>query len=189
MIHDVLSLHSLKLASELISPHKEHREDLSAAMMILNFNSDFDNVFASLHLFSWRERKVFVGYRWCEAFLRGGGGGQPMLGIEILWSQRFCVGYRDRAQGVWGRGNVAEIYMSNLLAAFLLCGRWGCSGLLEGFHVSQRECPKGHWAFLFHMLHLSFPLTISQSKTGIFAQRARVDQAVGLYYRKENLTF
>ena len=26
-------------------------------------------------------------------------------------------------------------------------------------------------------------------KTGIFAQRARVDQAVGLYYRKENLTF
>ena len=27
------------------------------------------------------------------------------------------------------------------------------------------------------------------SKTGIFAQRARVDQAVGLYYRKENLTF
>ena len=27
------------------------------------------------------------------------------------------------------------------------------------------------------------------SKTGIFAQRARVDQAIGLYYRKENLTF
>ena len=27
------------------------------------------------------------------------------------------------------------------------------------------------------------------SKTGILAQRARVDQAVGLYYRKENLTF
>ena len=27
------------------------------------------------------------------------------------------------------------------------------------------------------------------SKAGIFAQRARVDQAVGLYYRKENLTF
>ena len=27
------------------------------------------------------------------------------------------------------------------------------------------------------------------SKTGIYAQRARVDQAVGLYYQKENLTF
>ena len=27
------------------------------------------------------------------------------------------------------------------------------------------------------------------NKTGIFAQRARVDQAVGLFYRKENLTF
>ena len=30
---------------------------------------------------------------------------------------------------------------------------------------------------------------IQASKTGIFAQRARVDQAAGLYYRKENLTF
>ena len=29
----------------------------------------------------------------------------------------------------------------------------------------------------------------SSSRTGIFAQRARVDQAVGLYHRKENLTF
>ena len=30
----------------------------------------------------------------------------------------------------------------------------------------------------------------SSSKTGIFARRARVDQAVGLYYRpKRNLTF
>ena len=28
-----------------------------------------------------------------------------------------------------------------------------------------------------------------QTKTGIFAQRARVDQAIGLYYRKENVTF
>ena len=33
------------------------------------------------------------------------------------------------------------------------------------------------------------PQDHSVSKTGIFAQRARVDQAVGLYYRKENLTF
>ena len=33
------------------------------------------------------------------------------------------------------------------------------------------------------------PNAMNQGKTGIFAQRARVDQAVGLYYRKENLTF
>ena len=46
VIHDFLPLHSLRLASESISPHKEHEEDLLAAMIILNFYNDLDNVFA-----------------------------------------------------------------------------------------------------------------------------------------------
>ena len=34
-----------------------------------------------------------------------------------------------------------------------------------------------------------FSSAVQQAKQEFFAQRARVDQAVGLYYRKENLTF
>ena len=41
-----MSLRSLRLASESISPHKEHEEDLLAALMIPKFYNDLDTVFA-----------------------------------------------------------------------------------------------------------------------------------------------
>ena len=93
----------LKLASKLISPHKGHGEDLSAAMMILGFYNDL-----------------------------AGGGGQLILG-----GRDFVVtAVLDGASWSGTGGGVAGIYMSNLLAAFLLCARWGCNGPLG--------CPKSN---------------------------------------------
>ena len=105
----------LKLASKLISPHKEHEEDLSAAMVILDFYNDL------------------------------AGRAQLILGNREFVVTAVLDGVSWSGLGGWGRGNVAGIYMSNLLAAFLLCARWGCNGTLEGgFHVSQRGSPKSN---------------------------------------------
>ena len=69
------------------------------------------------------------------------------VGATDAWGWGFC------GHSGFGWGVVVGIYMRNLLAAFLLCARWGCNGPLGG--------PKGNSAFLSHMLHLHFPLKMS----------------------------
>ena len=99
VIHDFWLYIHLKLASKLISPHKGHKEDLSAAMIILNFYNDLDNVFSMPSSFFLGREGIFVRCKWCKAFLRGGGG-QLVLGNGdfvvtpdldgVSWS---CPGY------------------------------------------------------------------------------------------------
>ena len=124
----------LKLASKLISPHKGHQEDLSAAMIILNFYNDLDNVFAMPSSFFLGTGGSLWGASGVGRFCRGGmmlGNGDFVVTADldgVSWSGPV--------------GGCGRMYMSNLLAAFLLCARWGCNGPL-GFHVSQWRSPKG----------------------------------------------
>ena len=71
----------LKLASKLISPHKGHKEDLSAAMMILNFYNDLDNVFAMPSSFFLGAGGSLWGASGVGRFCRGG---------TDAWEWRFC---------------------------------------------------------------------------------------------------
>ena len=107
--------------------------------------------------------------------------------VQVLWSPRSAMeamhqSGQPRKSGKRGPMQPAPLTSGGLTLEEITCRGWG---------------PHLQYSFLIKLASLSGKSTSESSsgllllsrKTGIFAQRARVDQAVGLYYRKENLTF